>query len=225
MLFATSASAIRSLQLGEGATGDWTYDAGTQTWVTTSTEFQLLATANADGSEDYAWDAEGASTQTAYLVVSATPKTMDDETFNITLSNDSASLRMVSYGYGTPPLSDSNALAPHGIFDTYFEVYEFTFDGTAGMISNTQPGETGMGEGYEETFDVVINSVIDGGGVHFDLFTMEGDGLLVLGGEKEMNAFAAFSHDAEYTSAIPEPAAALVFGVGLLVVGSRVRRE
>jgi hypothetical protein len=150
---------------------------------------------------------------------------MDDETFNITLSNDGASLTLVSYGYGTPPVTDSNALAPHGIFNTYFEVYEFTFDDISGPISNTQPGETGTGDGHVETFDVVINSVIDGTGVHFDLFTLEGNGLLADAENTEMKAFAAFSHDAEYSQAIPEPTAALVFGVGLLVVGSRVRRE
>lgn len=224
-LFAATASAIPALQLGPGSVGGWTYDTTTETWVTSSSTFQLLATANATmgdgGNGFYAWDAAGADDQIAYLVVSAMPKTSGPvDSFNITIDNDGASLDLVTSGFGAPPISDTNSLAPHGIWDTYFEIYEFNFevaDGTT-TISDSQPGETGMGEGFEERFDIVVNSFI-GSGVHFDLFTMEGDGTLF--GNTYVKKFAPWSHDAEM---IPEPTAALVFGMGLLVVGSRIRR-
>ncbi len=163
-------------------------------------------------SRDYAWDAAGVEYQTAYLVVSGTPQSLTDS-FDITLlNNDGGSLTLVEADYGTAPFSDPNSLAPHGIFDTYYEVYAFNFDGAETDIFDTQPGETGMGRGYVETFDITINSVT--AGVHFDLFTMEGDGApegyaALIG---NLNAFAPFSHDA--AAAIPEPTAALVFFCG-----------
>lgn len=224
-LFAATASAIPALQLGPGdPSSDWTYDTTTDTWVTSSSSFQLLATANADTMEAhgfYAWDAAGANDQVAYLVVSAMPKTSGPfDSFDITLKNDGDTLTMVDSGFGAPPLSDPHFAVPHGIFDTYFEIYEFNFevaDGTT-TIFDSQPGQTGMGEGYEETFEIVVHSFI-GSGVHFDLFTMEGDGTLF--GNTYIKKFAPWSHDAEM---IPEPTAALVFGMGLLVVGIRIRR-
>lgn len=220
-LFAATASAIPALQLGPGSSGGWTYDTTTETWVTSSSSFELLATANATkidgGNGDYAWDPAGAGDQYAYLVASSTPESMTS-TFNITLDNDGVTLTLVESGYGVPPVTDPNSLAPHGIFGTYYEIYEFDFDEAVMTIADSQPGETGMGEGFEERFDITINSLVNGG-VHFDLFTMEGNGLL--GDNYNIKTFAPFSHDAE---AIPEPTAALVFGMGLLVVGSRIRR-
>jgi hypothetical protein len=127
---------------------------------------------------------------------------------------------MVASGFGTPPISDPNSLAPHGIFATYFEIYAFNFDGAKTTISDTQPGMTGTGFGFSETFNITINSLADGVQIHMDLFTMEGDGILA--SNTNVKAFAPFSHDAE---TIPEPNAVLLFAVGALVVSRALTRR
>lgn len=222
-LFAATASALPVLQLSPGSTGEWLYNTTTDTWVTTSSTFELLATANSDGVDahgDYAWEESvGTTGQVAYLVASSTPESMTS-TFNITINNGHGDMTPVPTMFGTPPETDPHKLSPHGIFPTYYEIYEFHFDGDPTTIFDTQPGgETGMGEGFEEKFNVTVN-FLTGGGVHFDLFTMEGNGLL---SENDLTfGWAPYSHDAEMM--IPEPTAALVFGMGLLVVGIRIRR-
>lgn len=219
--FASSATAIPSLQLGPG-TGNWSYDETTQTWVTPDDPLNLLATANAtDGKGAYAWDPAGSADQIAYLVISAAPSTNFDS-FDLTVVNDMSVLTIIESGFGQPPASDPNDLAPHGIFPTYYEVYAFDFDGAVTTISDTQPGTSGTGNGFVESFDITINSIADGGEIHFDLFTMDGDGTLA--NNDSISRFAPFSHDAG-THPVPEPSAALAFGVGLAVLSSRIRRR
>ena len=233
--FAGSATALPALQLGPGSMGAWDYVPGDvvdeDTWVTGSNPFELLALANATkglgGDGDYSWDAAGAGTQTAYLVASAIPHIAFDG-FNITLENDTNVLTMIASGTGTPPLGDTNSLAPHGVFATYFEIYEFTFDFSDPLdlvdIYDTQPGGTGTGKGYIEAFKVTVNSLAaEVAGVHFDLFTLTGDGIYDpdIGGGI-VNRFAPFSHDATF---VPEPTGAVLFSIGLLVVGSAIRRS
>ena len=122
------AYAIPALQLGAGS-GDWTYDTSTQTWVTGDNPLNLLATANAiDGNGDFAWASE-APTYYAYLVASSTPKgtggpAPGTDVLDITVENDGVALGVKTSGYGAPPLSDPNSLAPHGVFDTYFDVQQ-----------------------------------------------------------------------------------------------------
>ncbi len=231
VLGAGSAHALPSLQLGAGSVGDWVFDAGSETWVVTDTNFELLALANATtadgGNGGYAWDALGEGTQTAYLVASVAPK-MNLNGFNITVKDsDGTTITLTDSGYGTPPIGDPNSLAPHGIFDSYFEIYEFEFDAGIQSIYNTQPGGSGTGKGYLEAFQITINSLAAGvEGVHFDLMTLTGDGIYdpYIGGGI-VNSFAPFSHDAEYGNApVPEPTSAVLFLVGALVVGQATRR-
>ena len=220
LLLSSAAQALPSLQLGPGS-GNWSYDLLTQTWVTADNPLELLATANATkadgGNGDYAWDQT--TTTYAYLVISAVPKTTSGvDLFDVTVSNDGGSLSLVASGDGTPPLSDS--LPGHGIYSTYFEVYEFSFDGPLTTIENTQPPGGDTGGGYKELFQIAINSLAAGvEGLHFDLFTIEGDGHL--NGTSQVEAFAPFSHDAGY---VPEPGAVGVFSIGLLVAGGLIRK-
>ncbi|MDH5377266.1 MAG: choice-of-anchor N protein, partial [Gammaproteobacteria bacterium] len=126
-----TAFALPALQLGNGS-GDWVYDTTTSTWVTTSDSFTLNAYANATlddgGNGDYAWDS-AANVMTAYLVASAIPGTTTDPAFGISLTGG-PSVSLVGSGYGTPPVEDLNSLSPHGVYPTYFEIYEFVFDPT-----------------------------------------------------------------------------------------------
>lgn len=215
--FAGSASALPSLQLGPGPVGSWTYDTSTQTWVTDDPGFELNAYANDDvfGRGAYAWDAPGTN-QVAYLVVSAVPHT-DLDAFDITISNDGAALAIFQSGTGTPPVTDPKGISPHSIFDTYYEIYEFEFDGPLTGIIDTQSGGGSSAKGYIETFDITINSLVPGQyAVHFDLYTLKSNGT-------DLKAVAPYSHDAQ-ASPIPEPSAALVFGIGTWVMQRRVRR-
>ena len=95
------------------------------------------------------------------------------------------------------------------------------FNGPAQTISNTQPGSSGSGEGFSETFDVTVNSLSLGAlGIHFDLFTVAGNGLWDLGQAMDrhlVSAFAPYSHDGAYTpSVVPVPAAIWLFGTALI---------
>jgi hypothetical protein len=222
--FASSVGAIPALQLGPGS-GNWSYDTTTQTWLTPDNPLNLSATANSDGVAahgDYAWDPAGSGSQVAYLVVAAQPKINIGDGFDVTVVNDGASLFLVDSGFGAAPFEDSNSLSPHGIFDTYYEIYAFDFDGDAITIFDTQPGTSGSGEGFVETFDITINSLAAGvENVHFDLFTTTGDGSL--DSNNSVKTFARYSHDAG--TAVPEPSSALLLGVALLCVQARVARR
>ena len=220
-LGASAGQAIPALQLGPGS-GGWFYHTATQTWLTADSPLNLLATANATtGNGDYAWELTG-TTQTAYLVAAATPEGTAGA-FDITVENDGGVLSLFASGFGAPPLNDPNSISPHGIFDTYFEVYEFQFDGPVLTIENTQPGDSGMGDGFEEFFDITINSFA-GDGIHFDLLTVNAEGLwdpTSPADRKLVQKVAPYSHDA---GTIPEPSAALLFGLGALIVSRHTRR-
>ncbi len=147
--FVGTVHALPSLQLGPGS-GSWSYDTSTDTWIAGTNPLNLFAYANSDGagaSGDFAWETAGASDRYAYLVVSAVPM-INYDGFDVSVSNDGASLPVLTSGFGAPPIEDGNSLSPHGIFDTWFEIYEFQFDGSEGTITDTQPGQSGSGDGY-----------------------------------------------------------------------------
>ena len=230
-----AAQALPVLQLGpDTSDSGWTYDNNTETWTYTGgASFTLNAYANATrtdgGNGAYGWDAAGSVNQYAYLVVAAAPDLGTGDKFDITIGNNGVNLAQVASGYGSPPLEDSNSLAPHGIYDTYFELFEFRFDGPRITIGDSQPGQTGAGQGYRESLNISWNSLVTGlTGLHFDLFTVTGARYVPGGPEdkKLVLGSAPFSHDAESTVPLnlpvppssiplPEPATFFLLGTGL----------
>jgi len=232
LVVAAPAFALPALQLGPGAVGDWVYNTTTQTWETSTNPFQLNAYANdtaANGGDgSFAWDAAGAGTKYAYLVVSAIPMVNFDG-FDVTVENDGGALSIFAEGYGAPPIQDPNSLAPHGIFDTYFKIYQFQFDEAQVDIENTQPPGGGTAKGFCEVFDITINSLTDPvRGIHMDLFTVEGDGTFDPNATETnrslVHDFAPFSHDAQ-NNLVPEPGSLLLLGFGLFGSGALFLRR
>lgn len=242
---ASAAQALPALQLGpdpDAPAGDWVYDGATQTWVLGTGNGSVYAYANDTkkngGDGHYAWDKDGADDQIAYLVVSAMPGASDGtDVFDITVSNDGGALTLFDSGYGTPPLEDSNSIPSHGVFDTYFEIYAFNFDGASETIYNTQPGDAGSGKGFTEEFDVIVNSYSGGTtGIHFDLFSTTGAGLYLRDtdsgydgdNKKLVKRFAPPSHDAEFGCCgerIPEPGPLGLLGAGMIALYIARRRR
>lgn len=239
-----SAWALPSLQLGPGA-GTWNYVAGgDDTWYVSDSAFSIAAYANEVGaSGDDAFFRDNGPPQqrtdnqdrTAYLVFSAVPSTASTTPFSLNVSGDSGSLTLVQQGFGSPPDpgadNGNEDLPSHSIYDTYFYIYEFAFDGAVSTIGNTQPGDTGTGQGYTELFNVTVNGLESGvNGIHMDLFTVIGDGKLkttdsngdpipVGDLSNQIFANAPFSHDAQYT--VPEPTILSLLAIGALGLGWR----
>ena len=201
---ASSAMAIPSLQVGDA-------DGGTCNAYDITAEDCLV------GGQFSVTSLEAGA---AYVVFGAVPQTTSD-TFTIDPMIGGTSLAMVESGYGTPPFEDSNSLAPHGIFDTYVEVYRLDFM-TAATVYNTQPGNEGdSAPGYVELIDLNLTALLDG--LHIDLFrcstgSVEGNDCQITNG----NDFAPFSHDGTY---VPVPAAVWLFGSGLLGLIGVSRRK
>ena len=230
--------ALPSLQLGPDPTSlsDWTYNNSDDTWVVSGvSSFDVYAYANcASGAPgctspngQFAWDSDGAAARYAYLVIAAVPDVGNVDGFDVSVTGAS----MVDSGYGNPPIEDPNSISPHGIFDTWFEIYEFQFDGAIASIGNTQPGDSGTGSGYADAIGITVNSLLTGvTGVHFDLFTVQGaryDPSVGEENKKLVKAVAPYSHDAEWTEVVevPEPSLVWLLSGGLLgFLGTRKKR-
>jgi hypothetical protein len=190
----TSAFGLSAIQL---YSPQGTYNAVTDTWVITESNFELwLITAYTDVKPLYdvtlvaALEAGVAPVDGALSIGATTPMAAD-------------------FDYGTPPTGGAQTLGPHGIYPThYFELLIGDVLDAPEVVMDMQPGETGTGMG--KIFKFQVNSSYDW--VHFDAFGYYEDRL----------KFAPFSHDAQFF--VPEPATVVLFSIGL-IGGGLVRRR
>jgi len=220
-LFSTAVFAVPVLQLGPSSLNQTNaYDTGSDTWI-------LDDGIDATFSFDAYYKTTNTTELTAYLVFAAVPELTTD-VFNITVSDGSSTLTKIDEGYGTPPFEDPNSIAPHGIYDTWSEIYELTFNGGNTSVCNTEPGSTGdCTTGKKETITVTINSLDAAAtGIHIDMFTANWDANNT---RQIVTNAAPNSHDAQWDKGdgfgggivgnpVPIPAAAWLFGVGLLTI-------
>lgn len=211
---------------------DGVYDPVTETIVATDDSFTLYALLIPDQDTTLA--------DTFYISTALVPKvgpadaSLGSFTFNSTTVNATADMV-----YGVPPLEanlaqDPGDLSQHGIFETFFREFAFTFSAanTAEKYNSADdagqgPTPSATGEMYFEDFLVNVANLDSDYRIHFDLYTKE-----AVNGELDVSEFAPFSHDAESGPGngngngngnghqVPEPGTLAMLGTSLFLLSA-----
>jgi len=239
--WSSAALCVPTLQLD---ISDSYYDTSTETVVSTTDPFTLYAllTPNGDDNSGKFTEQELLSSW-YYISVAIAPKQenqgdIDLGSFSI---NGDTYLATEDMMYGVPPVEsvamlqprDPGDLAKHDMFETYYIEEKFRFDANNNVETyNTQDSPGGIdlstdGGTYYVSFDIDTTLLNPLYFLHFDLYKTNADGtptLLMGSTDIDIDLFAPFSHDAE-SGPVPEPATMLLFGAGLVGIGSFGRRK
>jgi hypothetical protein len=218
-LFPLVAGAVPVLQL-DIAGG--TYDAGSETVVTSDSSFTVYAYATPQGNVS----SSNLTSRTLYLSIALVPQTgpaaASAGSFTVNGHTYFATADMI---YGVPPIEGSDAthdggdLGKHDVFETWFlEVpIELTAASpTSGEYNTADDAGQGPIAGDDmlyAAFDIDRSGLSSDYQLHFDLYATR-----THRGDERIDFHVPYSHDAATVPGgrpTPEPSAALVFAVGL----------
>lgn len=216
-----SAAPLLQLDIAGGS-----YDAVTETIVTSDSSFTVYAYGTPQGRSSSARRA--VLGRTMYLSIALTPETGPTDvvagSFTVNGVTYQATADMT---YGVPPIErdgtagwDGGDLGRHGIYRTFFVEIPFVLSSASPRSGEYDTAED-AGQGpiagndmYYAAFEIDRAGLPAGYELHFDLYSVTTG----RHGDRDVYAFAPFSHDAGTVPGgrpVPEPTAALVFAVGL----------
>ena len=214
------------------------YDPVTQTIVATGSPFTLYALLIPNGSTTFLTD-------TYYISAALVPKTKPPGGTYGTFSFDGTSYRVTEdMVYGRPPIEDAELaesdiaeadkgdIQPAGIYDTYFREFSFSFNAAnrataydSKYASGSGPTANPGGSMYFQAFDVDTSNIQTGYAIHFSLYKVK----VLANGDKDIAAFAPWSHDAlgpgGAPAPIPEPGSLALLATGIAAAAAARRRR
>jgi hypothetical protein len=208
-----------------------TYNAATQTIVSSGPSFQLYAFLLANSSNTI--------TDTYYLSMALTPQVSSTANLGSFTVNGNTVNATADMTYGVPPLDalfagvDAGDLPSHSIYPTYYRQLGFNFNsanqsGAFNTMDNPAFGpQSGSGMFYQ-LFNINTSNLAAGYAIHFDLYNtglcLNGVGQCNGAGDIDITQFAPFSHDAE-SATVPEPGTLLLMSLGLIGIGFARRKQ
>ena len=236
IIFSSPALAVPTLQLD--IRPGRTYDASSQTIMSTSPNFTLYALLNLNRYNTLS--------DTYFISAAVVPKVgptnqnLDLGTFFFNGTNVNVTDDMV---YGVPPIDtlgnfqpkDGGDLGKHDIFFTYFSEFGFQFSNDFGVDTvnkyDTQTlVQSSSGSLYRVAFDINTSGLLPGYEIHFDLYNESVIRNCRTGAitDIDISQFAPFSHDAQSgrpSTPVPEPGTMMLLGSGLIGLAGWGRKK
>jgi len=161
---------------------------------------------------------------TYWVDVAITPQTTSAHNFGSFMFNGNTINVTSGMTLGNP------GLAPHGIYNTYYKEFSFTFNSTHRITPYDASLDAGhpashvssSGSGFYNEFSINLSGLSENVEVWFDFYHKNASGAV--------DANAVFSHDVFTvapggTTTVPEPTGFVLTGIGLLILFGVIRRR